>query len=356
MKNRYTFIIAGGKTGGHLFPGIAVAEELRTLGHRVVFAGSKGGLEERVVPEEGYKLELIKVEGIKGRGIAAKLRSFLRIPYAVLQSVGVVRRYEADAVISLGGFAAGPVSLAGKILGKSIFAMEQNSAPGVTTKAVSRFAKRVYVSFPETVSLFGDKSVHTGNPVRREFKNPGKMDIETEKPVLAIFGGSQGAASLNSLVRYTFSKYPDLLDAFHIVHQTGGREYDAMAEFYEKCGAECTVLPFMKDVAACYNRADVMLCRAGATTIAELKALGKPAIFLPFPGATDNHQYKNAMQVAGSGGGAVIEDAGSESVKGRKLYSLLDGIRKGTVTFSAEKEKRDASRLIVEDMMKNLGA
>ncbi len=320
-------LIAGGKTGGHLFPGIAVAEVLRERGVTVAFIGTRGGLEEKELPARGFPLEFITVGGLKGKNLVATLKNLLLLPYALFQSLRIIGKHRADAVVSLGGFAAGPAALAAKLRGRRVFVMEQNSIPGITNRIVGRFADRICMSFPDVAGRFpDDRTLLTGNPVRREVIGAPRRRLDTDRPVLAVFGGSQGASSLNGLMMELVTAHPAVADRFHIIHQTGEKELAAVRGHYAAAGVEAEVQPFVRDVGGWYKAADIIVCRAGATTIAELTALRKPAIYVPFPHAADNHQYYNARSAVEQGGGFIVEDAGPLSEKGAKLAALLEEI------------------------------
>lgn len=356
---KITIILAGGKTGGHLFPGIALAEILRKRGVEVIFAGTRGGLEESVVPEKGFLLEFIKAGGLKGKSFGETVNNLMILPQGLVKSLAIIKKYKADAVVSLGGYAAGPVSLAARLLNKKIFVLEQNSIPGITNRMVGKFADKIYLSFPDEKQRFDSKKcLLTGNPVRKEVIDSPKKEFNTSKTVLGIFGGSQGASSLNNLIMYTLTKYPDLAKTFYFVHQTGDRDYQEVRDFYEKCRADFTVERFVQDIGSYYKAIDLIVCRAGATTIAELIALKKPAIYVPFPHAADNHQYYNAVFVAQKGGGIVVEDNASDTNKGKKLYQILAEITADKEAFNKKMDNfplNNAAERIAGDIIKILG-
>ncbi|HOW50803.1 MAG TPA: undecaprenyldiphospho-muramoylpentapeptide beta-N-acetylglucosaminyltransferase [bacterium] len=324
-----TILIAGGKTGGHLFPGIAVAEVLRQRGLTVVFVGSRGGLEEKELPARGFTLEFVTVGGLKGKNIIETIKNLAVLPIALLQALRLIGKHRADAVVSLGGFAAGPVALAAWLRRRAVYAMEQNSIPGITNRIVGRFADRIFMSFPDVRGRFpAGRTLLTGNPVRREVIDCARKRLDTDRPVLAVFGGSQGAASLNELMMRLVADHPAVANGFYIIHQTGERDLAAVRAHYAAHGVEAEIQPFVRDIGSYYKAADIIVCRAGATTIAELAALGKPAIYVPFPHAADNHQYYNARSVVEQGGGIVVEDAGPVAEKAAKLAAALDQFAK----------------------------
>ncbi len=324
-ERTYTIAMAGGKTGGHLFPGIAVAEILRERGHTVHFIGSRGGLEEREVPSLGFGLSFITVGGLKGKHLFETIRNLSVLPIAFVQSLLIVVRCRVAAVVSLGGFAAGPAALAARLCGRKVFVLEQNSIPGITNRLVGRFADAVFTAFPDERSAFDPRVVRqTGNPVRRAVLSAAPAAASVGKPMLAVFGGSQGAHSLNEMMAALAATRPDLLARYFVVHQTGDRDFDVMREVYARHGIQAMTEPFLRDIGGYYKAAAVIVCRAGATTIAELLALGRAAVYVPFPHAADDHQYHNARFVEGQGGGVVVEDKGSLEDKAARLAAAIE--------------------------------
>ncbi len=331
-----TVLIAGGKTGGHLFPGIAVAEILRSRGVQVVFIGTRGGLEEKELPARGFTLEFITIGGLKGKNLVATLKNLLLLPYALLQSLRIIGKHRADAVVSLGGFAAGPAAVAAKLRGRKVFVMEQNSFPGITNRIVGRFADLICMSFPDVAGRFpAGRTLLTGNPVRREVVDCPRKWLDTDRPVLAVFGGSQGAGSLNELMMRLVTDHPAVANDYHIIHQTGDKDLAAVRAYYTAHGVEAEVMPFVRDIGGYYKAADSIVCRAGATTIAELTALGKPAVYVPFPHAADDHQFYNARSVVEQGGGLIVEDSGPVAQKAEKLAAALDDFSKNRDAWQA---------------------
>ncbi len=356
MKN---IIVAGGKSGGHLFPGIAVAVKLREKEYNVVFAGSKGGLEEKVLPDYNFPLEIIKVKGLKGKSLIDTLKNLLILPKALFQSMALIKKHDTDAVISLGGFAAGPVALAAKIKGKKVFIMEQNSIPGITNKIVSKFAFKVYGSFEDDKGFFKkDRFLLTGNPLRKELLNAEAKDFGTDKKIISIFGGSQGASSVNTLVMNMIKKYPDITSKYFFFHQTGARDRAEVELFYSENNVKGVVTDFTKEIGAIYKASDIIICRAGATTIFELKALGKPAIYIPFPYAADNHQYFNAASIVRRGMGLMVEEGDRSDSTVKKLFLSIEEMEKNMKKFldvCQENMENNAADMIVDDIIDNTG-
>ncbi len=306
-------MIAGGGTGGHLFPGVAIAEELRArLPEAVVrFVGTARGIEARVLPELGWDLELIQVSGLKTVGALGALRGVGRLPRALLQARRVVKRFAPDAVIGVGGYASGPVVLMARLLGIPTAICEQNSIPGLTNKILGRVARAVFLSFEESRRFFKPKKiVMSGNPVRRDLLQrllaaPTPRDTPT---TVLICGGSQGAVAVNELASTALVALARET-TLAIVHQTGEKDREATARRYADAGVTAECHAFIKDMASAYQRADLVIGRAGATTVAELAIAGKPAVFIPYPFAADNHQEINAREMADKGAALSFRQA-----------------------------------------------
>jgi UDP-N-acetylglucosamine--N-acetylmuramyl-(pentapeptide) pyrophosphoryl-undecaprenol N-acetylglucosamine transferase len=307
-------MIAGGGTGGHLFPGVAIAEELRARAPdaEVVFVGTKRGIEARVLPDLGWKLELIEVSGLKTVGALGALRGLFRLPRALLQARRIVKHFRPDAVIGVGGYASGPVVLAAKLAGIPTAICEQNSIPGLTNKILGRLVRAVFLSFDESRRFFKPKKiVMAGNPVRRALVQkllaaPAATPGDTVH--VLVSGGSQGAVAVNELA----SQALIALAKDHklaITHQTGEKDLEATAARYRDAGVTADCRAFIKDMAATYHEADLIIGRAGATTVAELAIAGKPAVFIPYPFAADNHQELNAREMATKGAALMFRQA-----------------------------------------------
>jgi UDP-N-acetylglucosamine--N-acetylmuramyl-(pentapeptide) pyrophosphoryl-undecaprenol N-acetylglucosamine transferase len=308
-------IIAGGGTGGHLFPGVALAEELRSRDPdaAVRFVGTARGIEARVLPGLGWELVLIEVSGLKTVGALGALRGLVRLPRALLQARRVVREFGPDVVVGVGGYASGPVVLMARLMGVRTAILEQNSLPGLANKILGRFVHAVFLAFAETRRFFkADKILMTGNPIRRDIRlaleaagratSDASSTSGSASPLrLFVFGGSQGAAALNLLVADAAGLLAARGIAVDIVHQTGDAHLDATAARYQAAGAAADLRPFIADMAAEYRRADLVIARAGATTVAELGVVGCPAILVPYPFAADNHQEVNAREMAEAG-------------------------------------------------------
>ena len=301
-------IFAGGGTGGHLFPGLAVARELqqRDAMTEILFVGTGQGIEARVLPREGFRLETIPVRGLKGRGARGLLDAAWGIPAGLLRSLTVIRNFRPDVIIGLGGYASGPVLLAGKLRGLPCAIMEQNLRPGFTNKFLARFVDRVFTSYRESSAYFSGRQVlETGNPVRWRKLAAVKP---SEKFVLLIFGGSAGAHRINLAVVDALHRLTDLASGLQVIHQTGQADFAAIKAAYDSLPFEAEVLPFIEKMDAAYASADLVLCRAGATTVAELTAFGKAAILVPYPYAIYDHQRWNGQALQDQGAAEMILD------------------------------------------------
>jgi UDP-N-acetylglucosamine--N-acetylmuramyl-(pentapeptide) pyrophosphoryl-undecaprenol N-acetylglucosamine transferase len=301
-------ILAGGGTGGHLFPGVAVAREFqrRDAMTKILFVGTDRGIETRVLPREGFALETITVKGLKGRGFRGVWDALYGIPAGVLQSLGVVKRFRPDCIVGLGGSASGPLLVAGKLRGIRCAIMEQNLQPGFTNKMLARFVDKIFTSYRESASyLPSEKVLETGNPVRwQRLPDAPKGD----KFTLLIFGGSAGAHRVNMAVLDGLKQMTDLASQLRIIHQTGAADFPAISKAYQALPFEAEALPFIEKMDDAYARADLVLCRAGATTVAELTAFGKAAILIPYPYAIYDHQRWNAQALADKGAAEMILD------------------------------------------------
>lgn len=311
-------MIAGGGTGGHLFPGIALAERVVAAGGEVCFVGTDRGIEARVLPEQGWPLERIEVTGIKGRGLKGLLTGLLRLPRAWLQSRAIIRNFAPDVVVGVGGYASGPIVATAWSMGRATAILEQNSVPGITNRILGRLVRRVFATFPDARGDFpARKLVLAGNPIRAallERLERARSDAEADQaqgraPRLLVFGGSQGARAINRAMVQSIAALIATVPELEVWHQTGERELDEVREGYAAAGvdeARVRVAPFIKDMGEAYAWCDLALCRAGATSLAELAAVGCPAVLIPFPHATDDHQTHNAASLVAAGGAVMI--------------------------------------------------
>jgi len=301
-------ILAGGGTGGHLFPGLAVAREFQRRDQKVeiLFVGTEQGIEFRVLPREGFKLETLTIKGIKGRGLTGLLDALYGVPASLLRSLKIIRGFRPDCIIGLGGYASGPFLLAGKLRNIHCVIMEQNLRPGFTNKLLARWVDRVFTAYAQSASYFsGARLVETGNPVRWRVL---PQVARTEKFSLLIFGGSAGARRINYAVIDALKQLTDLPAKLFVTHQTGEADYPAIKEAYAALPFDSEVTPFIEKMDEAYARADLVLCRAGATTVAELTVFGKAAILVPYPYAIYDHQRGNAQALQERGAAEMILD------------------------------------------------
>jgi UDP-N-acetylglucosamine--N-acetylmuramyl-(pentapeptide) pyrophosphoryl-undecaprenol N-acetylglucosamine transferase len=322
-------LIAGGGTGGHLFPGIALAEEVVTRhpANEVVFVGTEKGLEARVVPKEGYPLELVKVQGLKGKGLWGLIKGLIALPLAFLASFRILSRHKPDVVVGVGGYASGPVVLAAWMMGIPTAIQEQNALPGLTNKVLGRIVKVVFTSFEEARNHFPEAKVQMiGNPIRKKLMdNYLRSSAAHEKFSVLIFGGSLGARGLNNRVLDALDSLGDVKDQLSIVHQTGKLDLENVTKGYADKGFAdvASVVEFIDDMSSAYARADLVICRAGATSLAELTVCKKPSILVPFPHATDNHQEVNARALVDAGAAVMFRES---ELTGPKLAETLRGL------------------------------
>jgi UDP-N-acetylglucosamine--N-acetylmuramyl-(pentapeptide) pyrophosphoryl-undecaprenol N-acetylglucosamine transferase len=320
-------LIAGGGTGGHLFPGIALAEELTTRHHKneVVFVGTSRGLEARVVPAAGYLLETIHARGLKGMGPVKLLKALLALPAAFFESWAILRKHKPDVVVGVGGYASGPVVLAAWMQGIPTAVQEQNAFPGATNRILGRFVDVAFTSFEEARAHFPAKKVQlVGNPIRRALMdNYLRSSVAHDRFTVLVFGGSLGARTINQKMLEALAHLEDLRDEVHFVHQTGKNEPELIREGYAKLGFSAEVLEFIDDMSGAYARAELVVCRAGATTLAELTVCKKASILIPFPHAADDHQAKNARALVDAGAAVMLRES---ELTGEKLAAEIRGL------------------------------
>jgi len=317
-------LIAGGGTGGHLFPGIALAEEVVTRHHKneVVFVGTERGLEARVVPQAGFPLEFISVRGLKGKGLWQLLLGLLALPLAFIESFRILQRHKPDVVVGVGGYASGPVVMAAWMLGIPTAVQEQNALPGITNKILGRFVKVVFTAFEEARRFFPEGKVQlVGNPIRRKLMdNYLRSHVAHEHFSVLVFGGSLGARGLNQRVVEALDFLGDLKDQVSFLHQTGKNDLEMVRKGYADRGFQAEVVEFIDDMSLAYARADLVVCRAGATTLAELTVCKKASILVPFPYATDDHQAVNARALVEAGAAVMFREA---ELTGQKLAEQI---------------------------------
>ena len=360
-------MVAGGGTGGHLFPGLAVVDELRRRvpGLEVKFVGTARGIEARILPGRGEALELLNVTPIKGQGVGVRFKSFARIPAAMKEASALMRDFEPDLVLGVGGYASGPVLLSASLSGRPTALLEQNAHVGMTNRILARFVDRAYITFEQTEEVFGkSKSRVTGNPVRHEFVEHARLALadpegfESRARTVLVLGGSQGARKLNEDVPRALAQAGLAHRNIEVVHQAGESMRDEVEATYRDLGIRAKVVTFIDDMARAYSNAALVVARAGATTLAELCAIGRPSILIPFPFAADDHQAKNARALAEHGASICIRESELEvDSLGELLGGLLDDPARRQVMASAARDhgRPDAAATIVDDMMGWLG-
>jgi len=360
-------MVAGGGTGGHLFPGLAVIEELRRRvpGLEVKFVGTARGIEARILPGRGEALHLLKVTPLKGQGIGARFESLARVPTAMREASSLMRAFEPDLVLGVGGYASGPVLLAASLSGRPTALLEQNAQVGMTNRILARFVDRAYIAFEQTEEVFGKrKSRLTGNPVRHEFVEHARLAIadpegfESRARTVLVLGGSQGARKLNEDVPRALAVAGIAHRGIEIVHQTGESMRDEVEATYRELGIRAKVVTFIDEIARAYSNAALVVARAGATTLAELCAIGRPSILIPFPFAADDHQTKNAKALEDRHASICIRESELEVDRlGEIIGRLLDDPveRQAMARAARDHGRPDAAAAIVDDMLGWLG-
>ncbi|MFA5353719.1 MAG: undecaprenyldiphospho-muramoylpentapeptide beta-N-acetylglucosaminyltransferase [Thermodesulfovibrionales bacterium] len=355
-------IIAGGGTGGHLYPGIAVAEELQ---HRyglhkedIVFVGTEHGIEARVLPREGYPVEFLKVEGMVGKSLLKKIKALVTFFLSIFRSRKIIMNVRPDIVIGVGGYASAGMVFAARLMGKPTMILEQNSVPGLSNRLLGKFVDAISVTYQESIASFpAEKTFLTGNPIRRNilFSDGEKarrvFPLQKGRLTVFIFGGSSGARSINNAIVDALHYLLDLRQNIQFLHQTGERDFEAVKDAYRKLGFNGIVVPFIYQMAEAYSIADIIVCRAGATTLSEITSLGKPAILIPYPYAAANHQEHNARKLQDMKAARLIPERGltGESLAGtiRELYEnapLRREMQKAASAFG----KVDASEKVAD--------
>lgn len=311
-RTRCALVMAGG-TGGHIFPGLAVAHELRAQGWAVCWLGGKGSkhkpsMESRLVPPQGFRFESLDFSGVRGKGAMTLVLLPLRLLRAFWQSIQVVRRVRPDVVIGLGGYITFPGAMMSVLLGKPLVLHEQNAVAGMANRVLAGVADRVYSAFPDVLA----KARWVGNPLRSEFigqPTPERRFAGRSGPLrVLVVGGSLGASILNDTVPLALALIaPESRP--QVIHQSGSAQIDALRANYQRAGVEAELIPFIDDMAGAFANADLVVCRAGASTVTEIAAIGAAAVFVPLPSAVDDHQTRNARFLVDQGGGWLLPQA-----------------------------------------------
>lgn len=339
-------IMAGG-TGGHIFPGLAVAEALRERGWRVHWLGAPASMEAQLVPPRGFAFEAVEFGGVRGKGLLTLALLPLRLLRAFWQSLAVVRRVKPDVVVGLGGYITFPGGMMAVLAGKPLVLHEQNSVAGLANKVLAGVADRVFTAFPKAMP----KGIWVGNPLRVAFTQqaaPAARFAGRSGPLkLLVVGGSLGARALNEVVPQALARLP--ADARpQVTHQSGAKQIDELRANYAAAGVDATLTPFIEDTASAFAEADVIVCRAGASTVTEIAAVGAAAVYVPFPAAVDDHQTTNARFIVDAGGGWLLPQA---ELTAEGLAALLAGLDRAQLLARAERakqlEKTTATREVV---------
>lgn len=339
-------LLSGGGTGGHLFPGIAIARKFleRDPESRILFVGVGNAFETTALSREGFRHRQITASGLKGLSWFEKIASLVKLPRGLFESIRIIREYQPHVVIGLGGYSSGPVILASWLLNRlggniGVAIQEQNTIPGVTNRILGKLADRIFISFPGSARFFTPAKLrHMGNPVRNEIVSA-RARTKKEAPegrfTVLILGGSQGAHRINLLVMEALSRLKTKTD-FFFIHQTGEKDWEMVQGAYREAGIPCDVRPFFENMAETYMACDLIVARAGATTVAEIMVMGKPAIFIPYPFAADNHQEMNARELVNAGAAEMMIEA---SLTGELLAEKFDYYRDRKELLAAMSEK-----------------
>lgn len=335
-KRQPCALIMAGGTGGHIFPGLAVAEALRERGWRVHWLGAPGSMESRLVPPRGFALETIDFGGVRGKGVKTLVLLPLRLLRAFWQALQVVRRVQPDVLVGLGGYITFPGGMMGTLLGKPLVLHEQNSVAGMANKVLAGIADRVFTAFPNVFK----KAEWVGNPLRAEFLRqpaPAQRFAGRSGPLrLLVVGGSLGAKALNDTVPQALALIPSGQRP-QVVHQSGEKQIDALRANYTAAGVLAELTPFIDDTAQAFADADLIVCRAGASTVTEIAAVGAAALLVPFPHAVDDHQTTNARFLTDAGGAWVVQQ---NELTPQMLASQLQSLQRNQLLAMAEKAKQ----------------
>jgi UDP-N-acetylglucosamine--N-acetylmuramyl-(pentapeptide) pyrophosphoryl-undecaprenol N-acetylglucosamine transferase len=355
----FSVVIAGGGTGGHLYPGIAVARELlsRHPAATISFAGTANGIEARVMPREGFPLDLIRSGGLKGKSIIDRARGASLIPLGLIDAWRIVSSRRPDLVVGVGGYSSGPVVLVAAMRGVPTMLLEQNAVPGLTNRMLSRWVRAAAVSFESAKGFFGSKAFVSGNPVRPEFLDVTGSKESTRDAAITrvlVFGGSQGAHAINVAMVEAAEELAARSPQLRVTHQTGERDVEMVRTAYAKARLAADVQPFLHDMGQQIAQADLVVCRAGATTLAEITAAGKAAILIPLPTATDDHQRQNAEALLADGAADLLHQRDlTGAVLAERIVALAGNrARREQMAAAARALGRpDAARVIVDRAM-----
>ncbi|MCK4842693.1 MAG: undecaprenyldiphospho-muramoylpentapeptide beta-N-acetylglucosaminyltransferase [Methylococcales bacterium] len=340
-------VIMAGGTGGHIFPALAVAKYLKQQGWMVSWVGTKRGMESRVIPENNIEIDWLSVGGIRGKGLTAKINSLWQLINSFAQVFSIFRLRKPDVVLGFGGYVAGPGGLMAKLMGIPLVIHEQNRVPGTTNRLLANKANKIMEAFPESFPKH-KKAVFTGNPLRTDFLNVAKKEFWTKADARAfrilVVGGSQGAKILNDVIPGTVKQ----LSNVEVRHQTGTAAFEQVAKKYVELSINAEVVAFINDIAAAYQWADMVICRAGAMTISEVAAVGLPAVFIPLPHAIDDHQTANAKYLTEAGAGILLAQ---NDLNESSLLTAINEIKQSLNEMSMaskNKAKLDATEVVAD--------
>ena len=353
-------LIAAGGTGGHIYPGIAVAKEIlhRYPKSEIRFVGTARGLENKLVPQAGFELSIIDSAGLKNVGPLARARGVIVLPKSLLGARSLLRAFRPEVVLGAGGYVSGPVVLTAALLNVPTLVMESNALPGWTNRVLARFVDKAAVSFEAALPYFRGKGVVTGNPVRHEFFEIPARERGSSKFSILVFGGSQGAHAINQAMIAALPLVGDLRNMLLITHQTGEADLDRVRAGYahEGWGEHANVMKYIDDMVLAFSTVDLVICRAGATTTAELIAAGKASLMIPFPLAADDHQRKNAEALATAGAAKLIlqQDLSGERLAGEIATLVREPERITAMEHAARKLARGDAAAAVVDLVEEL--
>lgn len=352
MSQQHPVLIMAGGTGGHVYPALAVAEELRSRGIEVVWMGTRKGIEARLVPEQKFTIDWLGVTGLRGKGVLALVMAPVNLVMACYQAMRILHQRKPCAVLGMGGFVSGPGGLMSRLLGKPLVIHEQNAVPGLTNKLLAPLATKVLEAFPGS---FKKPALHVGNPVRREIAmlaSPQQRFKDRHGPLrLLVFGGSLGAVHLNQVVPAALAKLTGEQRPL-VKHQAGNRNLETAQQAYSKNGVEAEVLAYIEDMASMYTWADLVICRSGAMTVSELAAAGLASILVPYPHAVDDHQTVNARYLADQDAAILVPQ---EKLTPEHLAGILETLDRQRLEQMATQARKlgmpQATRLVAEECL-----
>lgn len=360
-------IFAGGGTGGHLYPAIAMAQEVlrRDPASRVLFVGTPEGIESRILSKEGLELKTIRVKGLKGKKRMEQIRALLGLPRALKDSLSILRSFQPEVVVGVGGYASGPLVLASFFMGRKTALQEQNSIPGITNRILGKLVDRIYTAYVESHSYFPEKKIlQTGNPIREGFGGAGREEalrhfsLDPDRKTVLVLGGSLGAHAINRIVSDMVRTEDWKRLPVQFLHQTGEADYQEVLKDYGASGVRASVHPYVHEIAQAYAAADLAVSRAGAVALAELCVSGVPSVLIPFPYAADDHQLHNARVMAHAGAAEVlVQEEVTAGKLGERIQVLLaDPVRLEKMSKAALGHARpQAARAVVDDLERLAG-